>query len=714
MRRLTILLLALLPAAGVQAQETEVTTSEAKALYKNTTKRRVSVHDPSVVWDSINTPHRYYVIGSHRGVAYSTDMQNWSGSSETFARVNSDGSTTTVSTTGSTMEANLRQVFTRHRTTTVTIGGQEVAFGNYDAQAWCRAIPDATSGDWDVNGVMWAPDMVWNPVMKKWCQYLSLNGNDWASVIVLLTSDKLTGPWVYEGPVVFSGFRSPTDERVSWKKTDLELVIGEQSSLPSRYNHPSKSNGQMWGDWWPNNIDPCVFYDEEGELWLCYGSWSGGIWMLKLNKENGLRDYDTTYSSDYTSKGKACTSDPYFGKRIAGGCYVSGEGPYIEHIGQYYYLFMSYGGFAPDGGYEMRVFRSEKPDGPYKDALGHSAQFTSWVLNYGGANADKRGEKIFGAYNKWGFQTVGECAQGHNSVIAAGDGRTYLVYHTKFNDGTYGHQVRVHQLFLNDKGWPVAAPFEYNGEELTDADMAQPVAFATEDIVGTYDILIHKYAMNHDNMEEVTPVQINLMADGRVQGKYTGTWSLAEGTGYLTIRLGSVTYNGVLFEEVMDQKSLHAISFSACATSGVNVWGYKRHPKYALAWQVNNQTLPVSYHKRISSDIDLDALWLGDPNVSVSWTSSHPDIIDEHGGYHPAGLTEETEVTLTVRITAGTYFWQQKFPLRVQPDPNADGIMVLELRDADRQQQRYDLLGRKADHRQKGLFIINGKLTIIK
>ena len=70
------------------------------------------------------------------------------------------------------------------------------------------------------------------------------------------------------------------------------------------------------------------------------------------------------------------TADVDFGKKIAGGYYVSGEASYIQKIGQYYYLFMSYGGLNavaggdwPYGavGYQMRVFRSEKPDGPYMD-----------------------------------------------------------------------------------------------------------------------------------------------------------------------------------------------------------------------------------------------------------------------------------------------------------------------------------------------------------
>ena len=79
-----------------------------------------------------------------------------------------------------------------------------------------------------------------------------------------------------------------------------------------------------WGEYWPNCIDPCVFYDDDDNLWMSYGSWSGGIYMIRLDKENGLRDY--TYTFPYQINGKdatpgsynqACTSDPYFGKKIA-------------------------------------------------------------------------------------------------------------------------------------------------------------------------------------------------------------------------------------------------------------------------------------------------------------------------------------------------------------------------------------------------------------
>lgn len=632
-----------LSAGAMMAQPTELTTSEAKSLYKTTTKKRVSIHDPSVVWEP--TLKRWYIFGSHKAGAYTTDMQNWTQANPRWK-------------VGNNTNAANKDAFVTPAVKTVKKGGQDVNFPQFNAVEWSAR----TDASYNVDGNMWAPDVIWNPTMQKWCCYLSINGDSWFSSIVLLTSNSITGPYEYQGPVVICGFRDNTH---SYKDTDLELVLGTQKTLPARYNV-----GNNWGRRWPHTIDPAVFYDADGKLWLVYGSWSGGIWMLELDEETGLRDYDVSYpSTGGTTDG--VTSDPYFGKKIGGGYYVSGEGPYIERIGQYYYLFVSYGFFDPNGGYEMRVFRSEKPDGPYKDAAGRSAVFTSYVMNYGTGNSDTRGEKLMGAYNGWGFQTVGECAQGHNSIIAAEDGRTYLVYHTKFNDGTYGHQVRVHQVFQNKQGWLVAAPFEYNGEEATSDDVATKELVATADIPGTYQLLVHKYKMDYAKMEEVTPVEITLLGDGTVTGAYNGTWSRDEGTSYLTLKLGSTTYNGIIYEEQMDQRNIHTVSLTAMATSGINVWGYKMAPKYALAWQLNNQKVPVYNGKVVDENIDLTSLWLGDGNVAMQWTSSQPAIISDYGRYNPIGLQDDTDVTLTAQLMAGSYYWQQQYTVDAKSEQNA-------------------------------------------
>ena len=637
MKRLTIILCALCH-LGVLCAQTELTTEEAKALYTNPSKKRVSVHDPSVVYDP--STQRYYVFGSHKGCAYTTDMQNWTGA--------------TLSWTPSSNSS----AFITPAVKTVKKGGADVDFPQFNAMDW-SAKSDAS---YNIDGNMWAPDVIWNEKLQKWCMYLSINGDSWHSSIILLTSSSITGPYKYQGPVVICGFK---DSSHSYKDTDLELVLGTQSSLPSRYNV-----GNNWGRRWPHTIDPAAFYDEEGQLWLVYGSWSGGIWMLQLDEETGLRDYDVVYPSTNGSS-DGVTSDPYFGTKIGGGYYVSGEGPYIEHIGNYYYLFVSYGGFAPDGGYEMRVFRSDKPDGPYKDASNRSAIFDKYVLNYG-AGSDNRGEKIMGAYNDWGFMTVGECAQGHNSIIAAEDGRTYLVYHTKFNNGTIGHQVRTHQVFLNKNGWLVAAPFEYNGEEATDADVATKELVPTDDIPGTYQILVHKYKMDHANMEEVTPATITLTADGKVTGAYTGTWTRDAGTSYIALKLGTLTYNGVIINEQMDQKSIQAVAFTAMTTNGVNVWGYKYSPKYALGWQVNTQKVPVTDKGYFMRDAYLYDMLPDESDITLKWTSSHPDIISEYGKYNPYGLEENTKVTLTARLDVPGWYWQHDYTVTAYSEANAE------------------------------------------
>lgn len=637
MKRITALFIGILLTAGAWAQDSiEVTQAQAKSLYKTINKKWVSVHDPSVVWEP--TSQRYYIFGSHRGVGYTTDMQNWTSASQTWQA-------------GSNSAA-----FVTPAVKKVKKGGVEIDFPQFNAMEWSAR----TDASYNIDGNMWAPDVLWNPVMQKWCMYLSINGDAWHSSIILLTSSNITGPYQYQGPVVICGFQ---DNGHSYKGTDLELVLGTQASLPSRYNV-----GSNWGRRWPHTIDPAAFYDEEGKLWLVYGSWSGGIWMLELDEETGLRDYDVVYPSTNGSS-DGVTSDPYFGTKVGGGYYVSGEGPYIEHIGQYYYLFVSYGFYSPDGGYEMRVFRSEHPNGPYKDAQGRSAIFTSYVMNYGTGSSDMRGEKLMGAYNNWGFMTVGECAQGHNSIIAAADGRTYLVYHTKFNDGTVGHKVRVHQVFQNKNGWLVAAPFEYNGETATDADIATQQLVASDEIPGTYQLLVHKYRMDYANYEEVTPVEICLTADGKVTGAYSGTWSLEPNTSYLSLKLGSTNYNGVMIEEQMDSKTIKTIAFTAMATNGVNVWGYKYRPEYALAWQLNNQKSPISTN--VMKSMDLYALHQGDPNVQLSWQSNHPEVISNEGMYYPIGLQEDMPVTLTARLSAGRYFWQQSYNVTAMSEANS-------------------------------------------
>ena len=517
--------------------------------------KRVSVHDPSVVWEP--TTKTYYIFGSHRAAAKTKDLMNWT----SFQAPWDNGYNKNCSNSAAFETPVVKKV---------KKGGEEVDFPAFNARKWAAR----GSNSYNIDGNMWAPDVIWNKAMQKWCMYLSINGENWYSSIILLTADNIEGPYRYQGPVVISGFHTGN----AYKDTDLELVLGPLDKLPSRYNAPWASTSKVS---LPNNIDPCVFYDEKGNMWIAYGSWSGGIFMLELDEETGLRDYDITYS---TTGG-----DPYFGKRIAGGFYVSGEAPYIEYIDGYYYLFVTYGGLAAggvkndynNGGYQMRVFRSENPDGPYVDARNTSAVFKSFMTDFGPSANDNRGVNIFGAYGEWGNMakgSYGERSQGHNSIIAAEDGRTYLVYHTRFQNRGEEHQVRVHQVFQNEDGWLVAAPFEYTGEQVTSADIAITQQIATDRIPGTWQVLIHPFKLDHTKKEIAKPVEVQLNADGSISGAQTGTWSVQEGTSYFTIKLGTTEYKGVMVEQTLEPSDDKAASFTVMNRNGVTVWGYQTSP----------------------------------------------------------------------------------------------------------------------------------------
>ena len=115
---------------------------------------------------------------------------------------------------------------------------------------------------------------------------------------------------------------------------------------------------------WPNCIDPDVFYDEDGRMWMVYGSWSGGIFLIEIDEETGYPIYPEADEENHV--------DSYYGKKLLGGYHNSIEGPHImyDKTSGYYYLFLSYGNLQAKGGYQMRLFRCDTVDGTYTDAAG--------------------------------------------------------------------------------------------------------------------------------------------------------------------------------------------------------------------------------------------------------------------------------------------------------------------------------------------------------
>ena len=662
------------------AAQTTVTDADLQGAYSaRQYNKRVVCHDPSIVIDNITNPASptYYIYGSHLGRGKTTAAENYQ--EWTVFKTGEENATATNSLfcnlSGNLI--NYSDAYTTHAVTSVKDhAGKTVTFGNFDAHGWQK------KGN-TVKGMQWAPDVIYNKTMKKWCMYMSLNGDNWASSIVCFTSDNVEGPWKYQGPVVFSGFLGKYAHNGyaaadDWKNTDFTIATGE-TSLPERYNV-----GDKWGSFWPNCIDPCVFYDDQDNLWMSYGSWSGGIFLLRLDKSNGLRDY--TYTYPYEVNGKAATSaaasanttsDPYFGKKIAGGYYVSGEASYIEKIGSHYFLFMSYGGLVSTGGYQMRVFRSDNPEGPYVDCNGTSAVFNRYLMNYSATAVDNRGVLLFGGY-KWDPMSGAEIAQGHNSAFTDKEGRSFVVYHSRFTNKGEGHEVRVHQLFLNDEGWIMAAPFEFDGETITNNDIATKASIADTEIAGDYQFLRHEYGQNTEAKAYETPVNIRLNADGTISGAENGTWERTAGTDYIALTIDDVVYRGVLVRQTIDYTNIPAIAIAALSSSSGSttlgqksytkqqeVWAVKADAKAAIKYTANKINLPFDDGTVLEETPVLPTE--GKLGTNISWKSSDESILTSDGKVKGQG-----EVTMTMIVSKDDYVYTKDYTIVVEAEAEKD------------------------------------------
>ena len=665
------------------AAQTTVTDADLQGAYSaRQYNKRVVCHDPSIVIDDITNPASptYYIYGSHLGRGKTTAAENYQEWTVFKAGEENATATNSLFCNLSGNLVNYSDAYATHAVTSVKDhAGKTVTFGNFDAHGWQK------KGN-TVKGMQWAPDVIYNKTMKKWCMYMSLNGDNWASSIVCFTSDNVEGPWKYQGPVVFSGFLGKYAHNGyaaadDWKNTDFAIATGE-TSLPERYNV-----GDKWGSFWPNCIDPCVFYDDQDNLWMSYGSWSGGIFLLRLDKSNGLRDY--TYTYPYEVNGKAATSaaasanttsDPYFGKKIAGGYYVSGEASYVEKIGSHYFLFMSYGGLVSTGGYQMRVFRSDNPEGPYVDCNGTSAVFNRYLMNYSATVVDNRGVLLFGGY-KWDPMSGAEIAQGHNSAFTDKEGRSFVVYHSRFTNKGEGHEVRVHQLFLNDEGWIMAAPFEFDGETITNNDIATKASIADTEIAGDYQFLRHEYGQNTEAKAYETPVNIRLNADGTISGAENGTWERTAGTDYIALTIDDVVYRGVLVRQTIDYTNIPAIAIAALSSSSGSttlgqksytkqqeVWAVKADAKAAIKYTANKINLPFDDGTVLEETPVLPTK--GKLGTNISWKSSDESILTSDGKVKGQG-----EVTMTMIVSKDDYVYTKDYTIVVEAEAEKDAAV---------------------------------------
>lgn len=204
-----------------------------------------------------------------------------------------------------------------------------------------------------------------------------------------------------------------------YKWTDRGVII---RSVPGRTN---------W-----NAIDPNLITDKHGNPYLAFGSFWGGIKIVRLTKDrlkvdgsiDNLPTIATRVRNGSTVNPAAVDGNP----PDAGGNAI--EAPFIFRKGKYFYLFASidYCCKGPQSTYKMIVGRSENVTGPYIDKDGVP-------MEKGGGTLLLQGDS-----NWYGV--------GHNAVCTFNH-QDYLIFH-----GYDAHDKGISKLRIEKLDWPEGWP----------------------------------------------------------------------------------------------------------------------------------------------------------------------------------------------------------------------------------------------------------------
>lgn len=180
-------------------------------------------------------------------------------------------------------------------------------------------------------------------------------------------------------------------------------------------------------DW--NAIDPAVNFDENGNAWMTWGSFWGGIQLVQLNKDLTA----PRYGAEQKTIAKRLKTPDVLESDTSSTHAI--EAPFIFKYGGYYYLFVSWD-FCCRGEnstYRVVVGRSKTIDGDYKDKEGRK------MTEGGGTPVCFRSDRYV--------------ASGHCSAYTF-DGKDYFLCHGYLR-GEKGSELIVREMKWDKNGWPI-------------------------------------------------------------------------------------------------------------------------------------------------------------------------------------------------------------------------------------------------------------------
>jgi arabinan endo-1,5-alpha-L-arabinosidase len=358
------------------------------------------------------------------------------------------------------------------------------------------------------NSGLWAPEIVKHG--NEYRLYYSLASNlSRVSCIGLATASSPTGPWTEKGLVVVS-----TDGYAG-----------------------------------TNAIDPTVVTTPAGDQWMVYGSAWDGLYEVKINPETGL----TANSGD---RGKRVVR-----RGMTNGIYNGNlEGPELIYNSneQMYYLFVAYDWLETK--YNVRVFRSVNPDGPF--------------LDYNGTDVDNQADNIpiiiapYKFENHGGWQGVSHC-----TVFDDGSGQYFIAHQGRPSVDKYYMDLHVRKLFWTENGWPVASPERYAWEDNS--------TVPKDSITGNWERIVLNYNVvpGYQN-EQVSPdlqlsTPLSIDASGTLNGDAGSTWTY--NAPWLQMNWNNGSVEKVFVQKGRDwENKKNTIIFTGLNNAGIAIWGKRR------------------------------------------------------------------------------------------------------------------------------------------
>jgi arabinan endo-1,5-alpha-L-arabinosidase len=283
-----------------------------------------------------------------------------------------------------------------------------------------------------------------------------------------------------------------------------------------------------------NVIDPAVIIDHKtGKHWMTYGSYWSGIYIVELNPETGKPSRPTLYGKRIAFRSK-------LGEAM--------EGPEIIYNPELdkYFLFVSYDWLEDT--YNVRVGRSDNPDGPYYDYFGNDMAQTG--DDYPIITAQYR----FKGHAGW--QGFGHCGIIRDST------KYYYVSQARLSSNKYLMDLHIHKIIWTNDGWPVISPERY-------VNVPQP-EILIDSLYGNWE---HIVLMNTATAN--TSSILSLEESGLIAGYENSSWSFTGSDLDISLSNGTTLINAKVFYEWDWENRNLTICYSGLTQNGRSAWGKK-------------------------------------------------------------------------------------------------------------------------------------------